>query len=279
MRSQNASYHFGRLNIIAVFSDKKRFLLEGLNTTKILRKSSHLWGFFDIEEVSFQDHGFISGYLVKLRPASDEETADIDTHQLKHEELLNKTVAKSLFFLDANSGLIAYHPAGRDIDDPHFRAMFAKLFEEAYEGFFVDVQIQTVEERLKIFEALKRFSRIIELDVYLHPSNPRYSSVWKRVDDRMKMLNASSYTERYKSRVGGEGLKVDEDDEIRSKITMADDGYGEAKVKGQLGDKTLTVSTGDNPLKAEAPIDDQDRNQILSFLWDTFESIRSRFRE
>ena len=272
-----ASYYFGRLNVMAQFVDKKEFLLTGLQTKKTIEKGEHLWGFFNVGELSYAKEDFLSGYLVKLRPKTEEEVADIETHHLEYEEIENRAVAKSLFFLHVKSGLIAYHPVGRHIRDYHFRKVFARLLEAAYDDFFINAEIQTVEDRIHIFEAINRFQRIMNVSIYLHPTNPNYDIAYKLIDERIKNLEADSYTEIYKASPEGDGLKIKDDKEIEGKITMADDGYGEARVTGEIDGKIITVSTKDNPITAEAP-SKAEPPSVLGVLWATFEHIRERFR-
>jgi hypothetical protein len=142
---------------------------------------------------------------------------------------------------------------------------------------FVNAEIQTIEEEYKIFEAIKRFKFISKVSVYLHPSNPSNRERWRGIDERIKDLGASSYREKIEGKTDGGGLKIVDDEELTSKISMADDGYGKAEITGIMDDEKRTISTKDNPLSALAPNDDEPPEAIIQTLSPTIKSIFGRF--
>ena len=279
MPRRELRYFFGRLNLIANYTDKREFLLRALQTSKIIFHRGNNWGFFEAKETETEFGLFISGFLVKYKGEIDEEVAVPETHSLTDIAAANRVVAKSRFFLHIESGLIAYHPVANKIGNETFCERFVQLFEEALDKFFVSADIQAIEERYKIFEAIRRFKTISKVFVYLHPSNPRSTKRWKRIDDRLKRLGASKYQEQYESKPNGDGLDIIRDPELKSKITMADDGYGKAEVTGQIEGETRTISTRDNPITALAANDDQPPESVISKLGSALKKIFSRFRK
>ncbi len=272
-------YYFGRLNLIATFKDKKKFLLDGLTKQLILEKRrGSNWGFFDVSEMQTQRGPFLHGFLVKYKPASEEEVANPVTHRLGDEEAKNRVIAKARFFLHVESGIIAYHPVGYQIDNEIFCERFPEILMEAHDGFFVNAEIQAIEERFKIFDALKKFKNISKVAIYLHPSNPSNSDRWERTDKRLKKMEAASYREEWESKPLGGGLKdVAEDEDLTAKIAMADDGYGKADITGEIDGEKKTISTRDNPITTQAPSDDHPPETILEQLSRTLDSIFARF--
>ncbi len=112
----------------------------------------------------------------------------------------------------------------------------------------MEAEIQSIEERYTIFEALRKFDRISRVSIYLHPANPDLTDVTRKIQDRLKQLRADTYLERYEARVTEPGLNVVEDQEITSKISLAEDGYGKAEVTGTIETETVTVTTADSPM-------------------------------
>lgn len=272
-------YYFGRLNILANYDDKRKFLLKALKTKKKLEHRNSNWGFFEIKELQSEFGDFIHGFLVKYRPDFSEEVANEETHNLQIQDIENFVIAKSRFFLHIESGLIAYHPSGNAIRPKIFKVRFTKLFEFALDDFFISTEIQSIEEEFKIFDAIKRFQKIRTVNIYLHPSNPTNRDRWKRTDDRLKELRVGSYQEKYDAEPVSGDLDIREDEEIASKIVMADDGYGIAEVSGILDNEEKKISTGDNPTSTQAPNDEESAENVLEALANKIRELFGRFKK
>jgi hypothetical protein len=268
-------YLFGRFNVIGVYDSKDEFLWKGLSTRQMVEERGYLWGLFDLTTVG---ESYITGFLVKLSPQMAEEVGDLTTHVLTHAELQNRAVAKARFLLEPRTGLIAYHTSGSMIKDDHFKRHFAELFKKGHGYLFVDAEIQAVEERYRILEAIQRFERVYELTFYLHPTNPNYDRVYRRTDERLRALEAGSYSETYKARKGGGTLRIGNDQEVRAKIAMAEDGYGKATVRGEIDGEVKQVSTAQNPISVAIPHVHAQPELLLELLRDTFAKIIQRIR-
>lgn len=268
-------FFFGRLNLIAEYSDKRAFLLEGLRTKKLLSVREHVWGYFEVDDVPGRG-AFLTGYLVKLRREQPEEVGNLRTHELALTNVANRAIAKARFFLDVGTGLIAFQHVSPHIEDRHFREHFAKLLVEGFEGFFVSAEVQSVEERFKFMETLATYESVSEVSIALHPSNPSYSVIWRPVDDRLKSLDVGSYREVYQAKRGGGSLKPIEDQEIKSKVVMAEDGYGEARASGVRDGRIQRLSTAQNPVTGQATTQDATPESILEQLMSVFQGIMER---
>jgi len=141
----------------------------------------------------------------------------------------------------------------------------------------VEAEIQSIEERYTIFEALRKFDRISRVSIYLHPANPDLTDVTRKIQDRLKQLRADTYLERYEARVTEPGLNVVEDQEITSKISLAEDGYGKAEVTGTIETETVTVTTADSPMTAFAEGDEAPPERVLEELSSGIRRIFERF--
>ncbi|NQU28952.1 MAG: hypothetical protein HQ528_11735 [Candidatus Marinimicrobia bacterium] len=275
---RNIKYHFGRINILAERENKEEFLWSSLIPEKEIKRHGFCWNFFEIER---EDSGlglFYYGYLVKFKKISEEEIAVPERHKLTLEEIKNRTVAKSPFFIHVHSGLIAYHPVSNHIENSQFCNIFKKIFEDANLGFFVNIEIQPVTESYEFFEAIKRFSLIKKVAIYLHPANPNISDTWKRTHERLTELNADSFHEEYKSSLDDGGLKIVEDTEITSKIRMAEDGYGHVDATGYIDGEPTKVSTIDK--QHISYIDTRlEPIEVLSFLIEKFQILIAKFKD
>ena len=165
-------YQFGRLNLMATFDDKAEFLKKGLSTQVSLTQRAHKWGFFNITTLTDDTVDFLTGYLVKYKPESEEEVADENQHIVTLEQAKDRITAKSRFFLHIKSGLMAFRLIGAQIGFAQFSKMFCQLFEKAHDNLFVDAQIQAIDEKYRIFEVIPRFEYISNVTLHLHPSNP-----------------------------------------------------------------------------------------------------------
>ena len=270
-------FSFGRLNLIAEYEDKEQFLLKGLKTDKLLTVRGHQWGYFEVERMDLLG-GMLAGYLVKLRAVQPEEVVDLRTHGLALTDVENRVIAKSRFYMHIVTGLIAYQIVSGHIYGDLFRRYFAKLFVEGYGDFFVNADIQAVEERTKFLETLATYERVRQVTIKLHPSNPSFAPTYRRVDERLKKLQVKGYREIY-SAERGEGLAVGDDEEIRSKVVMAEDGYGEARAKGMRAGHEQTISTLENPMSTQAETQGRTMRQVLDQLLDMFESLIGRGRQ
>ena len=278
---RNATYLFGRLNIIAMETDKSAIYSKAFSqSAPSVRRYAHTWGFSDVEVLRDEELGdFFEGFLVKYKDQQAVEVVDTDAKALVDENVRNLVAAHARFFLHPSTGLIAYHPVGTEISGPTFIARFGELVEQALDRFFVSAEILPINDTETWQQALNRFSRIDRLKIYLHPSNPSNRHLWKRIDERLRGMHVKSYREEYQGSTADGGLRPNADRSIGRKIAMAEDGYGYAEVVGVRDGKEGTLSTRDRPLTSQAPNDSESPEVVLRALKDIFCSILKRFQK
>lgn len=280
MRIREVKYYFGRFNLIAQYSEtKEQFLYNGLVKGNEINIGNYKWGFYNIEKVSIQSDKYICGYLVKYNPSKEEEVVDSLSHKLTLEEINDSVKAKSRFFLHIHSGLISFHPISNQITVDQFINNFSEIFMQSYDNFFVNAEIQIISDRFSLLEMLNKFSEIIELNITLFPSNPSLSPIWKDVDNKLKELDLSKYSEHYDVKQGKNGDKLRKDEQIRAKLTMAEDGYGKGEVKGIMDNEVIIITTADNPVISFAPGDESENVSVLTALLDAINKIFDRFKK
>ncbi len=247
--------------------------------SNILLKRDYEWGFFQVESVELGSESYMHGFLVKSKPKTKDEVIVKETHQIDTEERLNSVAAMSRFFLHIPSGLIAYRPIHQHINDSHFRQTFKMLFEDAHGNFFTSVDIQTVDERDELLSIIKSFTSITRVSITLHPTNPGFDPIYEAFDERLRHRGVETHQESYTAKNLEVGLNLSNDEDFISKITMANDGYGEARVKGKMEGKEVIVSTKDHPIGVAVPVAEDESPQVLKYLIETFGKIRRRIQQ
>lgn len=271
--SNTHSYIFGRLNLITgqPYENKTEFILLGLRSSNSLKKSNMNWCFVKVKRLDSEEGNFIYGVLVKYKESSPEEVINEEAGTIEEEIVENFIEAKSLFFLHIDSGIIAYRPVSK-ISRNQFITNFCELFKQAYNNFFVDAEIESIEEEYEFFQKLQEFEVINRIEIQLHPSNPSLRDDWKDIDNKLKALKASTYKEEYEAKNETSGLNIkaiQNDPDIKSKLTMADDGYGKAKVVGKIKEELKQITTSDHPVTMDVPIHEN--------IQDTFNELKSGF--
>lgn len=278
---RTVTYLFGRLNIISLEHDKQSIYSTALSTSApLVRRQTHTWGFSDVEMVHHDVLGdMYEGFLVKYKDQESVEVVNTEARVIEDEDVQNLIAAHSRFFLHVQSGIIAYHPIGTVISGNAFVARFAEIIENAYERFFISAEILPVNEPEAFKEALRHFTRIDRLSIYLHPSNPSSRDIWQSIDDKLRAMNARDYREEYNGQRSDRGLRPDADEMIERKIAIVEDGYGHAEATGIRGGKKRIASTRSLPLSVDAPSDSAESPDVLKALSDTFRSVLRRFEK
>lgn len=271
-----ARFNFGRLHVVGQFTDKMEFLSRGLHTTALLRHREHLWGFFAVAPLSGEPDT-LAGYLVKLAPEQAEEVGDLEAHELSTVTVPNAAVAKARFFLDVPHGLIAFQHVSGHIPIDTFITRFCEVLEEGLDRFFVTAEIQLIEARFEFLDALAKLSRVDRLEVTLHPTNPNNDEWYRRTDERLKQRQIDKYKEVMEAARNGPGLNVADDAEIKGKVVMAEDGYGEVSASGFLEGNATRISTRQNPISTVIRIGELSPDNVYERLKGTINDIKQRF--
>lgn len=274
MPGRQTRYYFGRLNLMAAGEERPRLLSAGMQSHTALSRRGQRWQFLQVRLIGDPSAGsFYTGYLGKYKPSAEEEVAIPEAQDIDDQTIENRITAKARFFLHTESHLIAFHPVGSLITRGAFCARFRDVFRLAFANFFIEAEIQLLEEEREMLEALSSFTNIASVHIYLHPSNPRNRDIWRRTDERLRTLGVSEYREHYQ----GASLNVADDEDITAKIAMAADGYGSAEVRGSSDGEERTVSTGDNPISASVPSTLERPEEILGGLLAKFSRLVDRF--
>lgn len=290
MAARSVQYYFGRLNLTPIYpySEKLGLLRAVLRSRTPIVANKRVWQIFRVAEFNGEaDLGlFLSGYLGRYKKVTKVEVASLEAQDVNSQTIENVVSAKSLFFLHVASGILAYHSTVGQIPPRVFRSRFAQLLYAKARMLSTKapislryVEVDPINEEASLRDQLKEFDRIEEIRIVLHPSNPSNREVWKRVDERLRQLAATQYTETIKTKDPQRGLAIVDDEEVISKISMAEDGYGKASARGTIKGEEHTVTTSSNPVTAFAPSDPESPRSILGYLQAPFSKLFTRFKE
>lgn len=277
MSSRTHTYFFGRLNLLGSWKDKRQFIHEALTTEVFETRRGFKYGLFDIDELEINDELFVFGRLVKYKPLLEGEIVNEDSHELIEDGLIHGVVAKSEFYLHYRTGVIAYRPISNRISDNQFRVISATLIEAGHDHFFVNAEVQSVNEELAIEEAFSKFRHIERVSVDLHPTNPSNRDIYQRLDEKFKRLRASRFRQTIDAT--SEGLNQDalREDDAYSGLMMAVDGYGRGCIQGEIDDgRRVTIYTDDSPVTKEVVPSEENPRDVLYQLMPTFKRIWER---
>jgi hypothetical protein len=69
-----------------------------------------------------------------------------------------------------------------------------------HERFFVSAKFESIDEEIRIEEALKKFDHIYMVTFDIHPTNPSNRDTYKSLDEKLKRLNADKMKETLESK-------------------------------------------------------------------------------
>lgn len=273
------TYYAGRLNLMPTqpnVAAKRELIRSALGALVTLENRGFEWGFLNISELTIEGRNFFGGYLVKFKPESRVEIAQMETRTLQVAVARGLVDAKARFFLEVETGLIFYHPSLPAIKRDAFDTRFSHLFERGLGNFFISVEIDPIQEQSSIIEELQRFDLILEYDVTLRPSNPDHSDLWAEQDARLKKRNVKWSRTKLRGAEANGGLRIKEDEEIIASLHMAEDGYGAASITGKTGGKIRRVTSRKAQVSYPGPNDDLEDSVVLITLLEGFREILRR---
>jgi hypothetical protein len=279
MPKTELTYYAGRLNLMPTepnVAAKRELIGRALGASVSLESRGFEWGFLNVAELEARDRNFFTGYLVKFKPQTRVEIAQMETRTLQVALAEGLVEAKARFFLEVETGLILYHPSFPAIDRDGFETRFCQLFERGLGNFFISAEIDPIQEQFSIVEELQRFDVILELDVTLHPSNPDHSDLWADQDAKLKRRNVKWSRTKMRGAEENGGLRIKDDREIIASLHMAEDGYGTAALKGRRDGKNRRVTSRKAQISQQGPNDELDNSFVLNALLEAFDDALRR---
>lgn len=273
------NYYAGRLNLMPTQPDaaeKRETIGRALGAAVTLETRGFEWGFLNVSELVVEGRNFFGGYLVKFKPESRVEIAQMETRTLQVAVARGLVDAKARFFLEVETGLIFYHPSLPAIQRDAFESRFCHLFERGLGNFFINAEIDPIQEQFSIVEELQRFDVVLELDVTLRPSNPDHSELWAAQDARLKRRNVKWERTKLRGTEENGGLRIKEDEEIVASLHMAEDGYGVAAIRGKSQGRIRRVTSRKAQISHPGPNDELEDTFVLATLLEGFKEMLRR---
>ena len=127
----------------------------------------------------------------------------------------------------------------------YFSQLILNGFEHEKNNYIPDVSLSYIGDKVKLTEKIDSLKRIFNARFVLFPSNPSSRS-WDAIDNDLKNSNVEKRTVIDKAKPAGSLNYKKEDTNAHAYITMVEDGYGTAKIKGtdENGEK-LTINSDD----------------------------------
>ena len=206
------------------------------------------------------------------------EIVDEQSHRTVLGGLPYGIVAKSDFFLHYETGVLAYRPLASRISARQFRFVFARLLEAGHDSFFVSAQVETIDEGIKVEEAIRKMEIVRKVVFDIHPTNPSNRDVYKRIDERLKKLEIEKLKQIVEAKEGGLNKDALFEDDIYRSLIMATDGYGSGSISGVAEGRKIVITTEDSPVRKDV-VDSANPDEILENLLPTFNRIWKRINE
>lgn len=113
---------------------------------------------------------------------------------------------------------------------------------------------------------------------FVAPSNPHFGR-WEKIDKKIKEQNLTSYREIQENKKKDQSIKIDE--ETEDKFYMAEDGYGNGTVVGEVNGEETTVSTAEKGrhIKKQIPSDVSTNEDLLVQFFDITQQILKRVKD
>lgn len=267
-------YYFGKINLVGEYvTDRQQQLWAALDSpSEVSSSEKYLWTFVDTERLQAEGDEYYIGQLVKFTDEAD-KTVDRESHRTQKVVIDDRIVAEAGFIIHAESGLIAYQRDGSQIKPDMFRKYFGQVVVRHFQGFFFECEVRVVGDFEEFEKRLRRFSKLEALNVEVHTTNPGRKA-YAGIEEELRRVNAHTKKLGYEA-PSGQGLDIENHDDILAYIEMVSDGYGEAKAAGEREGHFEEVSSEEQQDTMFAPTD-ADFAGVFTVLKDKFEEILDR---
>jgi len=263
MGKRGAVFYIGRVNKIGF--DANRFI-EALFAPIPLddKKSNCIW---NIVNVGKEDDTNCSYYFGKLNKANPNAKVIVMTknytEEMEKEEPDMVLCSSEFVYIPQYSGIV-FRSIPSYIEPKRFVSVFDRIIENTLGNFFVDCQINLLDDLDSFFKKLNSFSAFSTVKVTVNPPNPLYGRFWKSLKEYLKKRNATELqiketNENYnlktliqelikvllkndKNEIE-QFLKLNDISLLDAAILMSLDGYGNARIDGQVNGQHAFIKT------------------------------------
>lgn len=279
MSPRRRKYYFGKINLYGEqIDDRSEALWAALNSAASASSSEkYRWVFYGAKRIAISDVQYYAGRLAKV--TDDQQTRLVQREGAYTEldvVLPDKKYAVSRFLIHTDTGLIAYTRDGNDIGPDMFRRYFAQVVRAHFEHFFIKCDVGVVRDFAEFERQLKRFTRLEEVNVEVHVTNPAGSREYDDIEEELEDYRAYQKTQGYTARAG-ESLSIEDKDYFYRHIKMVADGYGTADARGQIDGEERNISSDEDQDSIFA-VSDASIEDVVDRLHAKFMNIIDRMR-
>jgi hypothetical protein len=173
-----------------------------------------------------------------------------------------KALSWSNFIIIPRTQDIIFEEKLPDISIKQFTEIFSYIYRQHFSGDLTSLKIDLMQETQRIFEKLKGFDKILEVQLKVTPSNPEDDPLFKPLDDMLKNSDTNEANLKFKNK--DHGLKV-EDTIIEQGIALSSAGYGQYTIVAEKDEQVEKIKSKDEIIRSEIDVPDDPEDITRAF--------------
>ncbi|MDF0592652.1 hypothetical protein P0O24_03540 [Methanotrichaceae archaeon M04Ac] len=165
-----------------------------------------------------------------------------------------KALSWSNFIIITDTQDIIFEEKLPDISIKQFTEIFSYLYKQHFSGDLSSLKIDLMQETKRIFDKLRGFDKILEVQLKVTPSNPHDDPLFKPLDDMLKNSGTKEANLKFKNKE--DGLTV-EDTIIEQGIALSSAGYGQYTIVAKKDEQIEKIKSKDEIIRAEIEVADE----------------------
>ncbi|MGK5045977.1 hypothetical protein ACQ4WP_08770 [Janthinobacterium sp. GB4P2] len=253
-------YYLGRVIKLGLLDQDK--LMNAIVNSPVVEIGKFDWTITDVVDARCEGFQFIFGKLSKYAKNGHVKIVDENSKSQINAEAPNLLEASSPFiYLPEYSGLSFLH-VWNGIQADVFPKRFAAIIEKAYDGFFVNCEVESVADYKEFIAKLQAIDVFTEMSAKVYPPNPMFGRLWESLNSYVRKRQVADVSIKETS-MSINGINTEivslirniiddplyqpafEPDITDAAILMAADGYGAGKVTGLDNGVEVIVKTAD----------------------------------
>jgi hypothetical protein len=270
---KEAIFYIGR--IVKIGFTQEDFI-STLFDSKPFDDRNNIW---NISNMSKEETNGIVYYFGKLGKANPDAKVTIMSQGYKQQiekEEPDLVIASSEFVYVPDYSGIAFHSIPGKIEPKKFKKVFSEIIERSFQNFFVECQINLIDDLESFYRKLNKFESISRIMATVNPPNPLFGKFWEDLKNYLAERNASELRMQEQSK--DSTLKTDvkeliqlilegNNDKIEKylkehklshmdlMVLMALDGYGKGRIDGNTKSGCTFIKTHESLLHFSLPKD------------------------
>jgi len=240
-------------------------------------KNKFVWVFGDPLVKDIDREKIIFARLGKIKRGLEETIFDRNKRSFRRVPVdveSPRALSYSNFIIHPNSHTILFEDKLPNISLNQFKENFSKLYKQHFRDLS-DLKIDLIVETGRVFEILKQFERIIEVQFKVRPSNPEDEPEFRRLDHLLKESGTKDANLSFKNEEAG--LKV-EGTIIGEGISQSGAGYGEYEISVEKEGRKEIIKSKDKIVRKVVKAIDEPAELMRRF-WKELKDWREHRQE